>query len=177
MGLKSFDIDLLNNVVETNGFKYDGLKMLQLGDQIIRIDGKLRAKKYFEGLGAFVFSIDINCKGGSVPIDLAKPVLMPEYNSYFELITNCGTSEHVSDHMQCFANMDYFCKKGGIIYNLVPREGFWYNRSHRNVHRYNTDFFASWAANNNYTILTNRIVTREEYCSDDLVLAILKKNN
>jgi hypothetical protein len=175
MGLKLFDINLLKDTLEKNGLQYNGLKMLQLGDQIIRIDGKVRAKAYFESLGAFVFSIDINGKGGSVPIDLSKPIDMPEYNSYFDIITNCGTSEHVSDHIQCFANMDYFCKQNGLIYNLVPREGFWYNRSHRDVHRYNNYFFEKWANDNGYLVLVNRIVTREEYCSDDLILSILKK--
>jgi len=175
MGIRTFDVDILNKVLADNGMQYKGLKMLQLGDQVMRNVRKMRGKKYFENKGSFVVSIDLNGRGGSLPIDLSKQISMPEYKEYFDIITNFGTSEHVSDHMQCFKNMDYFCKKGGIIYNLNPREGHWNNRSHRGVHKYTTEFYDNWAKENGYSVIINRIITKAERFCDDMVMAILKK--
>jgi len=178
MGIRNFDVEVLNNIMKQEGLQYKGLKMLQLGDQIMRNVGKIRGKKYFEQLGAFVISIDINGLGGSLPLDLSKPIdNMSEHKDYFDVITNFGTSEHVSDHIACFANMYYFCRKGGILLNLSPREGHWNNRSHRHVHKYTTQFYDDWAKNNNCSVLINRVVPKGERVGgqDDMILAILKK--
>lgn len=174
MGIRNFDLKTINEVLLGQNLILNGLKMLQLGDQIYR-EKKVRAKKYFEELGAFVLSIDINGKGGSVSKDLSKHIEWPEYKCHFDMITNFGTSEHVSDHIVCFENMYYFCRKGGIIYSLVPREGFWNHGAHRGVHKYNTEFFAKWANEHSCEVIINRIVTREERACPDMILAVLKK--
>lgn len=174
MGLRNFDLVILKDIMDKHGFQFKGLNMMQLGDQIYR-DKKIRAKKYFESLGSIVVSIDINGKGGSLPIDLSRPIENLEYKNRFDLVTNFGTSEHVSDHLACFENMYNFCKTSGIMINLVPREGCWNNRSHRGAHKYSNEFFTKWASDHNCDVLVNRIITRAERFCDDMILVILKK--
>jgi hypothetical protein len=174
MGIRNFDLDILKDIMSKNNLSFNGLKMLQLGDQVYR-DKKIRAKEYFESLGSSVVSIDINGQGGSLPIDLSVAIDEPNYKDNFDIITNFGTSEHVSDHFMCFENMYSFCKKNGIIYNLVPRKGFWNNKSHKDAHKYDTEFFVEWSEKHNCDILINRIVPKKERFCDDMILAILKK--
>jgi SAM-dependent methyltransferase len=174
MGIRQYELNVLNEIMIQEKMVFHGLKMLQLGDQVCR-GKKISGKKYFENLGSEVTSIDINGKNGSLPIDLSKLINWIERKDYFDIITNFGTSEHVSDHLTCFKNMYYFCRKGGIIFNLVPRKGFWNCRSHRNVHKYDTDFFEKWAKDNSCDILVNKIVKKEERFCDDMVLAVLKR--
>ena len=164
----------MQNILSSQNLEFSGLKMLQLGDQMYR-EKKIRAKKHFEDMGLFVLSIDINGQGESLPIDLSKPINWPQYKGYFDIVTNFGTSEHVSDHMTCFENIYYFCKNGGIMYNLVPREGCWNKGCHKHAHKYNTEFFKSWAGEHFCTILENRVVDSKERFRDDMVLAVLRK--
>ena len=185
MGIRQFEIDLLTNVLKQQNLSFNNIKMMQLGDQIYK-DKNMRAKEYFESLGSLVVSIDIKGEGGSLPIDLSKPINMSEYKEYFDVVTNFGTSEHVSDHMACLENMYYFCKKNGILCNFVPREGHWIDRSHYNAHKYTTNFFYQWADQHNCEVVLSRIVTIRErtsgHCNSihlygmyDSILAILKK--
>lgn len=180
MGIRKMDLDIIENVLKDNNLKYKDLKILQLGDQLIRgLGERIIAKKYFEKLGCKVVSIDINGHGGSLPLDLSKQINIEEYKNNFDLVTNFGTSEHVSDHFICFDNIHNFCKPKGFIINLVPRIGFWNVREHEHAHKYDNVFFEKLAKKYNYKIIENRIVSGKERFGEDIeldsILAILKK--
>jgi len=174
MGIRNFDLNIIKEVLQKDNKDFNGLKIMQLGDQMYREKG-IRAKEYLESLGSTVVSIDINGLGGSLPIDLSKIIDNPEYQGKFDLITNCGTSEHVSDHLICFENIYNFCSKNGIIYNIVPKKGCWNRGCHRNAHKYDIAFFEEWAKDHFCEILISKIVTKQERFYDDMVMAVLKK--
>jgi hypothetical protein len=105
-----------------------GLKIAELGNQLIGGHGqaeRLRsfiptAKIFFECLGFDHTSIDINGLDGALPLDLNKPIIDTYLTGQFDIVTNIGTSEHVSNQEMCFENMDRLCKDGGIIINVSP---------------------------------------------------------
>ena len=174
MGVRNFDIEKLRIVNNSQGLTFYNLKMLQLGDQMYR-EKSIRAKKFFEDIGTLVTSIDINGEGGSLPLDLSKPINNPAYINHFDIVTNFGTSEHVENHIMCFENMYNFTRKNGIMFNLVPREGFWNKGSHSKVHKYTTDFFDDLAKHYSCELLENRYITQEERKGGGLVMSALKK--
>jgi hypothetical protein len=178
MGIREFDFCMMENTLRSQNLIIKGLKMLQLGDQIYKEKNKqMIAKEHFESLGCFVISIDIKGENGSLSMDLSKIISWPEYRNYFDIVTNFGTSEHVSDHMNCFKNMYCFCRKGGILCNLVPREGHWNDHSHQYAHKYTTEFFNTWAIENNCEIILNRVIKRKERGAGqgDNIFAVLKR--
>lgn len=189
--IRKFEWDLIESVMAEKGLQWDGLKVLQLGDMYFRVPGaelngkilpgrrRYRSKAHMEALGAEVVSIDTNGRGGSLPIDLGKP-FDPEYGyeDRFDLIINSGTSEHVHDPLTCHENVYNACKKGGVMFNLNPREGFWLKaRGHRNCYKYTVEFWEEWAEVHDCEVHTIRVVDFGERAKDqdDLILAILIK--
>jgi 2-polyprenyl-3-methyl-5-hydroxy-6-metoxy-1,4-benzoquinol methylase len=101
--------------------------MCELGDQLIDVDGidfKV-AKDYWESLGIKHTSIDINGEHGALPMDLSKPIDVEEIGGPFNIVTNFGTSEHVSDQYECFRNIHNLCRFDGLIIHSVPEVGSW----------------------------------------------------
>jgi hypothetical protein len=177
MGIRQYDLNLLDETVKLQGWTYKGLKMLQLGDQKIRdttSDEVISGKSFFEKMGIEVVSIDINGERGSIPIDLSRRVKWPQYKEYFDVVTNFGTSEHVKEHLICFDNMLYFCRLGGVMINIVPKEGAHYRKAHSNAHKYTPDFFIKWAPEHHCEILKTKNVSKEERVSE-WVMAVLRR--
>jgi hypothetical protein len=73
-----------------------------------------------------ITSLDISGRGGSLVVDLSKPV--PEYLlDKYDLITNFGTSEHVQNQYQLWKNVFDMLKLNGLIINDLPVKGSWPN--------------------------------------------------
>lgn len=79
-------------------------------------------KKYFEALGFKHVSIDWNGKDGALPLDLRKPIDMEP----FDMVTNIGTTEHVSNQGAVWKNIHNLTKVGGIVVSVTPKEGNWW---------------------------------------------------
>ena len=125
-------------------------RIIELGDQTLNIkEGDLRFlkefftrhgadgafEKYKNAVGATVyaaniyrdagfcfFSLDLNEKNESIPIDLnmwPNPELSPHVNQY-DLVLNFGTTEHVSNQLAAFAILHYLCRPNGIILHHIP---------------------------------------------------------
>lgn len=136
----------------TAGILLKGSTMLELGDQMM---GKnLPAKEYFTGLGVKHTSIDWNKRHGALKLDLAEPLGLSEY----DVVTNFGTAEHVSNQRTLFCNIHRACRPGGVIVHKGP---IWSPRNRRHgipkygfCIRYSPKFFGEMAEDNGYEVTT-----------------------
>jgi len=96
-----------------------GKTMLELGN---KKNANGVYKTYFESVGIDHTSIDWNGEDGALKLDLRVPIdLQP-----FDMITNIGTTEHVSDQKAVWENIHNLTKIGGVIASLTPLEGDWW---------------------------------------------------
>ena len=108
--------------------RFYGREMCELGDQTLQLKGREKdpdrertlAKVYFDRLGFNHTSIDIKGKRGSIPLDLSKPITDKRYLNRFDILTNFGTSEHVSNQFECWRNIHNLVKSGGVFIHMVP---------------------------------------------------------
>jgi hypothetical protein len=90
--------------------------MIELGNKRTK---ELVWKDHFESMGISHTSIDLNGKDGALRLDLNFPIDLPPA----DVVTNFGTSEHVSNQEACFDNIDRLSKKW--IVHQVPLIGNW----------------------------------------------------
>ena len=80
VGLKQDSLDFIFKCVDARFDSYIDLDMLELGNQMVKLDGeRVVGKKYFGNMGFKHVSFDINGKNGAIPIDLSKPIVRKEY--------------------------------------------------------------------------------------------------
>jgi hypothetical protein len=166
MGLAREGLAFINrNIANTVG-ELSGKKMLELGNQHIDDDSipEKTGKEYFENRGVNHISVDLNGLDGALRLDLSKPRQFLQWNGYFDIITNFGTSEHVepkSVQYECFLIMHSCLRVGGIAIHLLPdineleNKGCW--RGHC-ANYYSMDFFKQLAENNNYKLVSLEII-------------------
>lgn len=149
MGITGFSFSLL----EKHGATKAGLKMLELGDQNIYFGpeyGKF-AKPLFIKLGLEHTSLDLSShEGGAVEFDLSKPSENKDLKNKFDVVTNFGTSEHISSLYNCLKNIHEFCKKGGLIFHENPKTGNWPGHG---FHYFTEKFYLELADKMEYKIL------------------------
>lgn len=108
-------------------------------------------KGIFMLLGAEHESFDINGKDGANGVDLGKPLEMPGWRGYFDLVTNFGTTEHVADGQKhAFANVHYLCRAGGIMCHVVPHAN---DCVHNCTWHYTMRWFSELAKFNGYEVV------------------------
>jgi hypothetical protein len=100
-----------------------GSSMLELGD---KLDGGRVYKDWFVSLGFRHVSIDMNGNNGALPLDLTKPLNL----GTFDMISNIGTSEHVSEdnwngQVECWRNMLDAMHVGSVLICDTPAPGGW----------------------------------------------------
>lgn len=96
-----------------------GNSMLELGD---KLDGGRVYKPWFEALGFRHVSVDLNGNNGALPLDLTKPLGLGTFN----MVTNIGTSEHVSEddwngQIECWRNICYAMHVGSVLICDTPK--------------------------------------------------------
>ena len=167
MGLRRIYIDFIQRSVEATIGEFRGGRMLELGNQRISRSEGIRertGKAYYTNLGMTHTAIDFNGKDGALPLDLSQPIDRPEWIGYFDIITNCGTTEHVEPleaQYTCFANLHRWLKPGGIAIHVVPAieeleaSGRWQN--HCNVY-YSKAFFQELARLNGYEVIESTVI-------------------
>jgi hypothetical protein len=124
-----------------------GNSILELGD---KIGGGRVYKTYFESLGFRHVSVDINGLHGALPLDLTKPLNL----GTFDMVSNIGTSEHVSEkhfagQIECWRNMLAAMHIGSVLVCDTPAPGGWIDHGAW----YPTEkFYRELAAQNGMTI-------------------------
>ena len=97
--------------------------MLELGD---KQDGGHVYKPWFEALGFRHVSVDLNGQNGALPLDLRQPLNL----GTFDMVTNIGTSEHVSEddwagQVECWRNIVEALHVGSVLICDTPMPGYW----------------------------------------------------
>jgi len=98
-----------------------GDSMLELGN---KIKGQMVYKDVFESLGFRHVSVDMNGLNGALPLDLRKPLNL----GTFDMVTNIGTSEHVSQNcyngqIACWRNIVEAMHIGSVFVSVTPKPG------------------------------------------------------
>ena len=170
MGLKIEYIRFIDDCIVTELGGMAGTNMLELGNQ--HIDEKRgrvaesTGKEYYTNRGCNHISVDLNAEDGALPLDLSRPIDKPEWQGFFDIVTNSGTTEHVEpfdSQYECFENIHNWMKVGGIAVHLVPDDhelvlrGRWKN--HCNNY-YSLAFFEALAEANNYRIATSALINQ-----------------
>ena len=153
----------LMEVIHEEKLVLPGLRMAELGNQYVWQDvfhstSRLTSKDVFEAFGVEHVSIDSNGRDGALPLDLSKP--LPDDLSTFDIVTNCGTSEHVRDQYECWRNVNRLCRIGGIMWHNLPEVGSW--AEHSAVVWYTADHLAALAEVCGYESIRLRRFERTE---------------
>lgn len=95
-----------------------GETMLELGNK-----KNLHAtyKWYFRSIGVKHTSVDLNGKDGALKLDLRKPLNL----GTFDMVTNMGTTEHVSEQEPVWRNICEAMHVGSVLISATPYPGDW----------------------------------------------------
>ena len=102
-----------------------GSSMLELGN---KRKGDFIYKKFFENAGFRHVSVDTNGLDGALPLDLRKPLNL----GTFDMVTNIGTTEHVSEdnfagQVVCWWNICTAMHVGSVLASITPAKGSYPN--------------------------------------------------
>lgn len=94
--------------------------MLELGN---KFNGQINRsyKDFFESHGIKHTSVDWNGKDGALKLDLRKPINL----GTFDMVTNIGTTEHVSEQEPVWRNICEALAVGSILCSITPTPGHW----------------------------------------------------
>jgi hypothetical protein len=168
MGIDKFTLDFIET--EITKFNHIGaLNMVELGNQFIKGSalptGKI-AKNYFLSKGFFHVSIDINGKDGALEINLNQEIMNINLLKKFDILTNCGTSEHITNQYICWKNIHNLVRKDGIFIHLVPLVNNWKGHGY---YKFTTHFFDNLSIQCHYHIESQFVRESKErdliYCS------------
>ena len=100
-----------------------------VGDSMLELGNKVKGptmvyKDIFERLGFRHVSVDMNGKNGALPLDLRKPLNL----GTFDMVTNIGTSEHVSENcydgqVACWRNIVEAMHLESVMVSVGPLKG------------------------------------------------------
>jgi hypothetical protein len=178
MGLKYDTISIIEKCASKISHKFKNIKMLELGDQVIHEKHDRRTgKEYFVKKGFNHTSVDLNGLHGSLIKDLSVPSQFTEWNNYFDIITNAGTTEHVEPYKrqwEAFSIIHKCLKPRGIAVHILPEinsrdnNGTWIDHCH---YYYSFDFFKKLAKRCDY-----EIIFHEEF-NGNIVVAYIKNQD
>ena len=126
MALDHFSVSFENNCVPS----WDGLIVAELGDTLRLTDPPNENKEYPKARDFYllngaklVATIDIHGKDSAIPIDLNEPIKI--FHNTFDVVTDYGTLEHVTNQYQAFKNTHEITKIGGIMIHVLPLIDNW----------------------------------------------------
>jgi len=111
------------------------------------------AKPFYDLLGISQYACaDFSRQHGAIPIDLNNPLEDKSLYGQYDLVTDCGTNEHVFNTGEAYRTMHRLCRPGGlliIIQTIYGGNGFY---------AYTPAFFENMAAANRYKILFSSFI-------------------
>lgn len=167
MGYSYKNFDLISKAQKATGKDWKNIRVCELGRQLVK-SGKSKGqtgKQYFEKLKVKeIVVIDLHDPGDyAVPLDLSEPI--GDWENHFDLVTNCGTTEHIAQEgqEQTFQNIHNFTCVNGVMLHFVP------TFPHGKI-EYKMDFFKSLARWHAY-----RVVLLEHDSDKRYIRALFKK--
>ena len=151
-------VDLLDKSIGEVGGTYNGLKVCELGDQVIKWHQDRTCKQYMINKGVKEhISLDMNGRHGALRVDLSIPT--KQWIGYFDMVTNFGTAEHVENGIYtCFENIHKWTRDNGVMVHVGPPAGGcpWHSPYH-----FERWFFEKLAEKCNYKLVFSdyRVVT------------------
>lgn len=126
------------------------LRVAELGDQRVKMLRKHVAtlKTFFEFFGSYHVSIDLNGWGKALTLDLNEPIADHTLRAAFDMVTNFGTTEHVTNQLSVFRNVHWLCRPGGLMVHAVPMPGVAHGS-----YQYSPEWFAALAERQHYAIV------------------------
>lgn len=193
MGFKLIDLLNLRECMKTLNLSFADVDLIELGEQefkiwpidILNLEVNLWLKskprewplKISNRYGYFTkdffnfycrkcttIDIECHCKDSHI-INLELDIRQQGINDKYDILTNCGTTEHVGQITSTTSNPQYYAfknihqlvKKGGLFFHVVP---FAIDIDHLLQHGafcYHYSFFEQLAEKCNYTILHNEV--------------------
>jgi hypothetical protein len=163
-----------DSYLEFKKYAFDGANIIELGDQLMDIghEGRyMRSDEYFKGKYNMV-SIDWHGKNRALKLDLSKP-LKEEFEA--DLLTDFGTTEHVTDLYNALLNCHNFTKEGGVMIHVNPKINTY--PGHGN-HWFTQKFWNEFGAACKYEVLS--VYEKSPYSKDNPdveVYAVFRKAN
>jgi SAM-dependent methyltransferase len=151
MGLNKITLDFLPKILKALEIdSWNGLKMLEYGNQIYKGDEDFKtSKEFFIDKGVKHVSVDINGRDGALPLDLRQAVR--DVGEPFDIITNFGTTEHIrGEQYYAFRNMHDLVREGGVMASIVP--SLEYDLPNHGDYHYSQEFFEELALSNGWNI-------------------------
>jgi hypothetical protein len=146
-----FDDERLGELARLFGADPDGIPGLgkaasdRRGAQDLPADAPL-AREFWEWLGLRYAAIDIDGSPHSIPLDLNYDRAPKAARGVYGLVTNFGTTEHVTNQLNAFEIIHDLTMPGGVMIHNLPTQG---NASH-GLFNYNMKFFWMLARSNEY---------------------------
>ena len=166
MALTKINSEYEKNVLKHLGWKYQGLKWCEFGNQRSFL-GK-SGKELLEDHGVEHTSLDLNGLDGALRIDLGKPVPTDFVNRY-NVITNYGTIEHINNQYEAFKNAHDMCRAGGIMIHSFPLVGNWPKHCR---YYYDLEFVHKLAVACDYEIVMFFVHNKGQYRGMSNVIAV-----
>lgn len=120
MGLTQFSVDLVSKYLPVYSVCELGTQQIYTADRY-----GVYANVFYQDKGVSKYNcIDINWLNNSLYYDLSE--LIEGSGLQFDIVTDFGTSEHVCNLHNCWANKVNLCKPNGLIISENPKEGSWF---------------------------------------------------
>ena len=151
-----------------------GTSMLELGN---KKNGTFIYKPFFVGLGYRHVSIDTNGEDGALRRNLMEPLGL----GTFDMVSNIGTSEHVSEgvhwgQVECWRNICEAMHVGSVLVSTTPKPGAW---RHHGVWYPQMEFFTELAELNGLEVerlfVDDTAMLRGIYADREMVFARLRR--
>jgi hypothetical protein len=128
------------------------------------------ARDFWTWLGFDYTSVDIAGDSDSVPFDLNYDRVPRELAGKYRLVTNYGTTEHITNQLNAFKTIHDFATTGGVMIHNVPMQGM---LGHGLI-AYDMKFFWMLARSNTYHLVHVSVSTdgRSKSLSQNLIDAL-----
>jgi SAM-dependent methyltransferase len=115
------------------------------------------ARPFWEWLGFEYASVDIDGSPNSIPLDLNFDSIPEWAKGKFGLVTNFGTTEHVTNQLNAFKVIHDLTAHNGLIIHALPAQGY----VNHGLVNYNPKFFWMLARSNDYRWIYFDYIGRE----------------
>jgi hypothetical protein len=107
------------------------------------------AGPFYQALGYEYACIDIDGTRGAIPFDLNYDEVPPQHLGQFDLVTNCGTTEHVMNQLNAFKAIHDLAAVNAVMIHELPAQGM----IDHGLFSYSPKFFRLLGEQNDYETL------------------------